>query len=100
MNSKAKGIIQLISAFIVPVVLFNVFPLIGSIVGMLVEVAVTGSVKDLSAYFYAGFIVGWIIGVVGSIVYFFAMLSLGIMNLTCRNIKDDQLGNGPEDFRR
>ena len=99
MNGKTKGTIQLISAFIVPVVLFNVCPLIGSIVGMLVEAAVTGSVNDFSAYFYAGFIVGWIIGVVGSIIYFFVMLSLGIMNLTCKNIKDDEPVNGPDDFR-
>ena len=81
MKNKTKGIIQLMSAFIVPIILFNVCPLIGSIVGMIVELVVTGSVDDFSGYFWVGAIVGWIIGIVASIVCFVGMLSIGIRNM-------------------
>ncbi len=74
MKNKMKGTVQLISAFVVPIILFNVCPLIGSIVGMIVELVVTGSVDDFSGYFWVGAIVGWIIGIVASIVCFLHFL--------------------------
>ena len=56
---------------------------------MIIELVITGDVKDFSGYFWAGLLIGGSIGLLASIIYFVAMLSIGI-----RNIKA-QLGAPP-----
>jgi hypothetical protein len=81
MKNRTKGIIQLISAFIVPIILWHACAIIGGVIGFIIEIAVTGDVKDFSGYLYAGLFIGGSIGLLVSIIYFVVMLSIGIRNM-------------------
>lgn len=52
---------------------------------MIIELVITGDVKDFSGYFWAGFLIGGIIGLLVSIIYFVVMLSTGIKNMKAQS---------------
>ncbi|MBN2291291.1 MAG: hypothetical protein JXM70_02635 [Pirellulales bacterium] len=81
MKNRTKGIIQIVSAILVPIILLHAGPMIGAIIGMLIELAITGDLKDFSGFMYAGAFIGGFIGIVVGIVYFIVMLPIGTRNM-------------------
>lgn len=86
MKEKTKGIIQIISAFVVPVILLNVFPLVGAIIGMMIESIATGTVSDFSIYFWVGIIIGSAVGLLTGGTYLLLMLLLGMRNISRKTV--------------